>query len=262
MTTTDTFGAPPSADGTTTYLGVPNGYQYQAGVPNPGVLTAVGADAAAQVDAPRTPLYMTGSEYSIASLPPDQIARLQQAMAAAGLIGASTNVRVGIADSATVSAYKSLLSFANVNGTDVNTALQTLVDHPQSSPAQTIQLPSPVDEDAALRTKAQNVLGHDPTEQQLDGFRSFYNDAYTAGQTTTPTAANPADTTNPDGTPNATGTGDDVTPIGADPTVTQPPTMDDAADQYLRQNDSQGIGQQNVATKYSTLLSILTGGGK
>lgn len=261
MTTTDTFGAPPSAAGTTTYLGVPNGYQYQSAIPNPGVLAAVGAGAAAQAAAPRPPLYLTGSEYSIASLPPDQIARLQQAMAAAGLIGASTNVRVGIADSATVSAYKSLLSFANVNGADVNTALQILVDHPQSTPAQTVQLPSPVDEDAALRTKAQNVLGHDPTEQQLDGFRSFYNDAYTAGQTTS-TATNPADTTNPDGTPNATGTGDDVTPIGANATMTQPPTMDNAAGQYLQQNDSQGIGQQNVATKYSTLLSILTGGGK
>lgn len=41
---------------------------------------------------------------------------------------------------------------------------------------------SPLDEDAALRTAAHNLLGREPSAQDLAGFRAYYDQAYTAGQ--------------------------------------------------------------------------------
>jgi hypothetical protein len=49
---------------------------------------------------------------------------------------------------------------------------------------------------------------------------------------------------------------------GATPTLTSAPDINDAAEQYIQQNDAAGVGQQDTVSKYSTLLSILSGGGK
>lgn len=244
------------------YLGVPNNFIYSGGPAqtgaNLGFQLTGGATLPGQLPTP--PKYKVGDEFSLAGMSPESIARLQQSMVAAGLIGAHSVIRTGIADPTTVAAYKTLLGFANQNGTDANTAMATLLSSPAktATPVQPVAA-NPLDSDQALRSAAQDQLGHAPTLEQLQGFEAAYNAQYENAQMAAPTDSNPSDQVNPDGSGNSTDTGVDVTPQTSTKRQMQAPSADAAATQYLQQTDQQGIAQQNVATKYGTLLDILGG---
>lgn len=258
MTAGTDFGTPPPPS-SSNYLGVPNGYVFVPPNPYNYQQGFIGPRITPQPVAPR---YMTGDEFSIASMPPEQLARLQQSMATAGLIGSNTRVRVGLADDATVSAFKSLLSFANVNGLDWQGALSELAANPPSGGS--VAVSNPLEEDTALRDAAQRLLGHQPNAQQLEGFRPYY-EALTKQPTSLAATSSPTssfDSTNPSTAPSATGNTFGSAPvIGSDATVTAPPSLDTAAEQYLRENDAAEIGTQRTMEMYRKLLDFIKGDG-
>lgn len=256
-------GGPPQVGSTSTapmYLGVSNAYRFS----QPSLHTAfndMGAGAVPGYAGDGTaPRYKIGDEYAITGMSVENIARLQQSLVAAGLIGAHAVIRRGAADPTTIAAYKSLLGFANQSGTDYNGALATLMSAPAVPVSNTqVTAANPLDSDAALRASAARQLGHDPSEAQLQGFRAAYNAQFEDAQMSAPpTTSTNADQVNPDGTANSTDTGLGVTPISNKRSM-QAPTASAAADAYLQQNDQQGIAQQNIAQKYGQFLQMLTG---
>lgn len=117
------------------YIGMPKGYVPTSagygGPVSPGQaerLASGGRFREPQITPPR---YKVGAEMEPRSYSPEMIARLQQQLAAAGLIGPSTRYRLGVWDSTSISAYKQLLAFANQGGTSREDALQTLLTAPQ-----------------------------------------------------------------------------------------------------------------------------------
>ena len=79
------------------------------------------------------PQYASGEELSrLTALSAEDLARLQGAMAQAGLIGPKTKFRAGVVDSTTRTAYKKLLTVANQNGTSDIDALKYLRNNPES----------------------------------------------------------------------------------------------------------------------------------
>lgn len=195
---------------------------------------------------------------------------------------------------------------------------------------------SPTDEDYALRNAAHSILDREPTQDELDGFRSVFDQAYMAGQKqaqqlqsqqsaaqlpdaatlggalartgqinpdtglpitdaaeqpaqTIPRSATPGMRVNPNST-NAdtmsTGLGpadnpafgkfeaqrqQDLALLGqvggaaeannAVPTITKPPDINAAAEQYLRDNDAGEIRTQNALSAYAQILNFIKGDG-
>lgn len=75
--------------------------------------------------------YYDGAEYGPRSLSPETRARMQAAMAQAGLIGKRDTYRLGVWDETSVKAYKKVLAYANQGGLDADTALSELLQAPQ-----------------------------------------------------------------------------------------------------------------------------------
>jgi len=260
MTAGTDFGAPPPVS-STSYIGVPGGYGYLPRQNRGGfnVFGALGVptfgDQSGSVNgAPVAPKYQTGDEFTVASMPPEQLARLQQQLASAGLIGSNTKIRVGIADDATVAAFKSLLGFANVNGLDWHSALSKLMTNPPVDTTPSIEQTSPMDEDLALYSAAQKLLGRDPTPQQLDGFRPYYNALTTTQQTDTLAARQPS----VDGTTGGLTSSSPISPT----TINDAPNLSSAAEGYLRQNSGLQVQGENLSHVMDALDSIISGAGE
>ena len=197
-----------------------------------------------------------------------------------------------------------------------------------------INKPSQAEEDAAIQAAAQKLLGHLPSQDDIAGFRAYWDQAYESGQKNAiktqlaqqqaaasvnlPNASDlggalqrtgripflsgnsaPQQTVpglpgsqlrNPDfaGQPDlfhpanpaftayqqqsaadngligqVNAAGDQIEgAMGQGPvTIQEPGSISTAAEQYLQQHDTAGVGAQNVAAKYQTLLSILGGKG-
>lgn len=255
-----TFGEPPPPTPTSSFIDVPSNYEYLPRQ-NGGLFNLFGAlgaptfgdQSGSIAGAPVLPKYMDGSEQQIiASLPPEVIAQLQQQMATAGLIGPDTKFRVGLADSATTNAFATVLGYANVNGLDWKSALARLVNTPQVTPAggsnpsgKPIEQANPADEDAALRDAAQKLIGKDPSPEQIQGFRPYY-DALTrnAQQQTT------------------VGSVGSVGSAAQPSTVLDAPTLDDAAESYLRQNAGLQVQGENLSHVMDALDNLINGAGE
>lgn len=117
------------------FIGMPKGYvptrPGYGGPVSPGQaerLAAGGRTRDAQITPPK---YKVGAEMEPRSYPPEMIARLQQQLAAAGLIGPSTRYRLGVWDSTSTNAYKQLLAHANRGGMSREDALTELLSAPQ-----------------------------------------------------------------------------------------------------------------------------------
>lgn len=112
------------------YIGMPKGY----------VATRTGPISIRQAERGQgriaTPRYKVGSEMEPRSYSPENIARLQQQLALAGLIGPETRFRLGVWDSTSINAYKNLLAYANQGGTSREDALQALVSSPRLKPGE------------------------------------------------------------------------------------------------------------------------------
>lgn len=185
---------------------------------------------------------------------------------------------------------------------------------------------NPIDEDTALRNAAHTILGREPDQEDLAGFRAFFDQVYTKGQKDAlalqaqqtaqglPSAdqlggavlrqgvvnpatglpfgdANEAPPANlsPVGLPGSQGRNPDFagpnpayaaygqqqqqdsTTLGSvndaltsgqqTPTLVDAPNINSAAEDYIRTHDAPAAAQQNLATKYRTLLSIIGGNG-
>lgn len=260
MTAGTDFGAPPppAASNNTNYLGVPDNYAY---LPKPNTsgfnvfgalgLPTFGDQSGNLRGQPALPRYQTGDDIGIvASMPPETVARLQQALATAGLIGPKTQFRVGLADDTTTNAFKQLLSFANVNGMDWQGALAKLLQTPVTTgggaatgtgsggaaSGSGVELTNPMDEDMALRNAAQKLLGQDPSPKQLEGFRPYYDALTRSAQTqTTPQAGQ---------------------------SITDQPNVTSAADSYLRQNAGIQVQGENLSHVMDALDGLINGSGE
>lgn len=114
------------------YIGMPKGYVPMT-APRPYTGGPMSPSQVERRSEPKItpPRYKVGAEMEPRSYSPEMIARLQQQLAGAGLIGPSTRYRLGVWDSTSISAYKQLLAFANQGGTSREDALQTLLTAPQ-----------------------------------------------------------------------------------------------------------------------------------
>jgi hypothetical protein len=128
-------GAPaaaPDAGDDLGFIGMPRGYvAVTAGVGGP--VSVRQAERGVQYGSQITPpLYQVGAEMEPRSYSAEMIARLQQQLALAGLIGPETRYRVGVWDSTSINAYKNLLGHANQGGISREDALQALLTVPQA----------------------------------------------------------------------------------------------------------------------------------
>lgn len=113
------------------FIGMPKGYvPTKPGVGGPVSIRQAerGVQYGTQITPPK---YKVGAEMEPRSYSPEMIARLQQQMAAAGLIGPSTRYRLGVWDSTSTNAYKQLLTHANRGGMSREDALTELLTAPQ-----------------------------------------------------------------------------------------------------------------------------------
>lgn len=130
-----------------------------------------------------TPRYFAGHELGPGSLPAEEIARLQRAMAAAGILKGS--YRIGVWDDQSIGAYRSLLEFANVAGVDEREALRRYSEAPESDPDAgadraplVVRTPNPEDLRAIFKRAAASELGKaDP--EMLERMVSSYTGVVT-----------------------------------------------------------------------------------
>lgn len=113
-------GAPPLTASTRQPIGVPDYY-----LAPPNLDRSVGR-AVGDLDYgyPVPPRYFVGHEWRPASLPAEDIARLQAEFVEAGLIRKGTKFRLGTWDEQSRAAYADLLAFANASGLEERQALR------------------------------------------------------------------------------------------------------------------------------------------
>lgn len=127
---------------------------------------------------------------------PATVAYLQQLLYYAGKYSSTTTMgeaQSGIMDDATVSALKTLATTTAQTNAPFGTYLTQAANFGKATgdinaaagvgkQVLGIAHPSTIDADSALRSTAQQLLGHDPSAQDYAGFRAFYDQVYTAGQ--------------------------------------------------------------------------------
>lgn len=120
------------AEDDTAFIGVPDGYQFldTSRVPTPGSPAAFRMVENGDMPHPAPPQYPKGSELSLRGMSPEAIARIQQGLSLAGLIGPDTRYHLGVADPTTISRYRTLLGYANQGGVTAEEALQELIANP------------------------------------------------------------------------------------------------------------------------------------
>lgn len=259
------------------------------------------------------------------------VARLQQLLFYSGFYTSGTqlnDLQLGSFGDKDVAALKNAVITAGQTSQQLgaylsvraNTGMaQGMVNQAAGVGVKPIVQPSPSDLDAALRTAAHNILGHEPSAADLAGFRAVYDQAYTDGQRQanalagnqtanglpsadelggaigrlglglTDQSETPPATLYPHNLPASQGRNPDFTgpnpalptfqaqyqqdqntynqyanaanQNGVSPVLTDAANPENAAEDYLRQHDAAQVAQQNLATKYQTLLSILGGSG-
>jgi hypothetical protein len=167
------------------FIGMPKGYvPIRPGVGGP--VSVRQAERGVQYGPVITPpRYKTGDEMEPRSYSAEMIARLQQQLAAAGLIGPETRFRVGVWDSTSVNAYKNLLGYANQGGISREDALQTLLTAPQARGAEGVlgekaphfeqklnayEFTDPARVRQTAEAAFQAALGRKPRADELDTF--------------------------------------------------------------------------------------------
>lgn len=190
---------PPAAEGTAgarSPLGVPAGYTVEQPIPPQfrGVASDVGSNILSPRPGPDTmrmgPRYFSGDELLPASFSPEDIAEIQRDLAAAGLIGPRTRVRVGIWDETTRNAYKNLLETANVYGVSARDALARLASAPAVGGGEgegraplRVRLPHPDEVRQVAMVTARATLGRKLTAEEENAAIAAANAAATRAQT-------------------------------------------------------------------------------
>lgn len=164
-------GIPLGEEDTPKPIGVPEDYE----VPERRPPSAIwGNRLAVPAQKPR---YFTGDEWTPASMSPEDRARLQRLMEAAGVFAPGTRFRLGVWDDASRTAYSDLLAFANGAGLSVEQAMQqwsqsveskTVVAGERTLPASTMDVRAMAQEVAQRRWKRKMT----PTE--LEDFEASF----------------------------------------------------------------------------------------
>lgn len=199
-----------------------------------------------------TPRYVTGSEYRMRSLSPERIAQLQQTLATAGLIGKKQVFRVGVWDETSAAAYRKVLAYANQGGIDEDTALAEIQYHADTGQGALMfgdgrsadgttgtqgrvqHLTPAVTLEEQVQQSAQNRLGRKLRKNEVDKFVSIYSGIEKHTNAQEITAADDA-------------------AQGIDSTVTDPPSIDVAASQYL----DHGFAQEEAGQHAYGFLDII-----
>lgn len=132
-------------------------------------------------DSPNVPpQFREGDQHQLLSMSPEDIWQLQQAMAQAGVL--TGQFRRGLADDATMQAYRELLGWANRLGTGrrpdfINATLQTLAASPefqaegggvkQGGAEALIRRRDPVELAQVARDSIRSLLGRDPDDAEI-----------------------------------------------------------------------------------------------
>jgi hypothetical protein len=182
----------------------------------------------------------------ISQLDPSQIEALQHQLYESGAYPASyygkgaKPVPWGQRDPDTVQILQQMAGLASFTG-NLDQILSAKVDIGALSRTQraplVIELPSQDDMTHVLRQSAMELLGRDPTPDELARYSSKFSDAVSAYQKQRYTAEE--------------GGG----------TVTQAPSATSAAEQYLREQSPVEYGAQRIEKGLSALRQLFTGGG-
>lgn len=128
--------------------------------------------------------YMPGDQWKVPLSDPQSIPQIQQMLVQAGLLSAK-QVRIGVWDNASASAYSTVLGFANAYGINATQALNTLINNPKvgkgaSTAAQPIiSYTNPADVATGFQNVSQNLTGQ---EQDPAAFAAQFHSQESAAQ--------------------------------------------------------------------------------
>ena len=140
----------------------------------------VPADYATQPTVKVQPRYRKGYEYTPAGWPPEDMARLQNAMHAAGLYTPDKEVSLGYFNpEVDVPAFTRLLTYSNASGQDWVTALQQIGTQSRRSLGASgsrarMDITSSEDLKVAAKRMFVEKMGKSPDDIQIDGFVKAY----------------------------------------------------------------------------------------
>lgn len=183
---------PQGGGGTTTAIGVPQGYEaptrIQPAAPTPFGQHLPGGPLTPYGTRPHGSTYNEGDQWKPQNLPPADVYSLQQQLVQAGILG-STNLRPGVWDTSSADAYKTVLGFANATGMSSSDALKTLVSNPQmqaKSQRAPFQMTAPADITAQVSgggpgttNTARSLIGQDLPAGETNDFLKWYQDQET-----------------------------------------------------------------------------------
>lgn len=190
-----------------------------------------------------TLLYRDGDEWSPAHWGPDKVIKLQAELVQAGILS-KTNVRPGRWDSASASAYRQVLSYANAMHADAKDALNDLLNHPEigaaggSAPGP-YATTNPTDVKAAFRKTALEILGRELPQSEADKFAAQFKATEEAANQRTADAA-----------------------LAGTLNVEAAPSAGNAAEEYLRKTDPAGVhgfGMLSRMNEFEQMLSSAVG---
>lgn len=221
--------------------------------PLSGPMSADAAERRGAANTAREPYY-DGSEFAPRTLSPEARARLQRAMAQAGLIGKNSTYRLGVWDETSVKAYKKVLSYANQGGLDADTALQELMMAPQFDaeglesglgggaapvePGNVSRTTNPLSIEAQMQAVARERLGRKLNTKEVAKFAALYS-GMEKGYNAKMNAA------------------EDTVAAGGDVTIEEQAPLDVAADQFIDSNYANEAGGQDAYGYLGALKNLL-----
>lgn len=205
--------------------------------------------AAAQ---PRAP-YFDGAQYAPRSLSPEARARIQTAMAQAGLITERQTYRLGVWDEVSSDAFKKVLEYANQGGIDADTALEELLQAQQydgagnlsgaleQDPGRVTSTTSRLTLEQQIQQAARSRLGRKLRSSEASKFAAVYQSMESGFNA------------------RATAMQDQAAASGQDASIEEIPSADVAADQYIDANFAQEEAGQSTYGYLEALRGLLGG---
>jgi hypothetical protein len=171
--------------------------------------------------------YMPGDQFAPFNLPPADVYELKQKLLAAGLLTAKTLNNPAVWDTDASSAYGKAMGFANGYGMNVSDAINYYVNNPSAaaSTQSVVSRASPIDLNQTYQNEAQQLTGQQAPAPQA--FIDQYHSQESAAQHSR----------------------------GA--TYTAPPSVANAADQYLQTQDPASVQAYGAASRMMDFFGLL-----